>query len=653
MRDRNHRRVLLVAAVVAIAAATTFVLWLTDSRRGGVDRPEVHVADEHAAPSGAPVAPSDIAEPTRGLESARESAAQVSADAAPHDAPTAPIASPHAYMRVVACNDGRPVVAAVVQLCKEFEMSFAEIAQPVDDVVREGKTDTDGRFDFEVPGARPLHVRVRAFGFGPVLAEIDREHATLAEPQTVCVERSAVLNVEVVNSAGAPVRGVQVGVTWDGADVQQPARSNNLTIDGLFGGSADVQRQVTTDGRGRGQLAELPPNVPLNANVTFDLDADQVEGRLVVLEPGESRDLRWVLGVGCRLEGQVIDQHGKPVAMMEVVLQRPSGESPRVVTGPVRTRIHATRSDEDGRFVLEDVGPGSWWVSPVSTSIKVDTAAASAVAGLPVAVHFEPEASSQQVTLRVHRGLFIEGHVLEPDGEVATAAVVRADEESSSCKADIGVRSDGSFRVGPVIAGRYVLRATSSSGHADSEASSVTAGDTGVELRLRAGGELKGTVVDEKTDLPCIARVFVRRRDQPADPESIFGTEGGGKFVISGLEPGRYDLRAQTHDDRFGEVRGVRVESGSETHSVTIRTAPGGELHLRCDAPNPGGAFEIVLHDLVLERGELRPGITRACTVPSGRVSVRFTARDEAAAHEQTVEVPPNGRRVVVFKKDL
>jgi len=112
----------------------------------------------------------------------------------------------------------------------------------------------------------------------------------------------------------------------------------------------------------------------------------------------------------------------------------------------------------------------------------------------------------------------------------------------------------------------------------------VEPGRSDVVLRLRAGGEIRGRVVDERTGDPAACELMLTPDASNAHRSSgsmSFGSQPDGTFARSGLEWGAYGLAARTNDGRFGIAAGIQVKEGAEPQEVSVALRPGGELVLR------------------------------------------------------------------------
>jgi len=186
---------------------------------------------------------------------------------------------------------------------------------------------------------------------------------------------------------------------------------------------------------GRAPDVRIEP-VPPPISPKDDADADGSR----VLELGEL----CLVPIGA-LAGRVEDELGRPVAGAEVVLARPAlgaaERADRAVLGPdFHGVVQRGTSDAAGRFLFEDVGPGTW--RPWATGAGLLWSA-----GEPV--RFDPALGADEVVLRLlaigpENGL--RGRVLASDGAPLAGAqvlVARAGEGDYRLSAESG--ADGRF----------------------------------------------------------------------------------------------------------------------------------------------------------------------------------------------------------------
>jgi hypothetical protein len=151
-----------------------------------------------------------------------------------------------------------------------------------------------------------------------------------------------------------------------------------------------------------------------------------------------------------------------------------------------------------------------------------------------------------------------------------------------------------------------------------------------VRIALVAPGTLTGVVVDE-SGRP-VPRYRLGAAGVGPAGHHVFTSGEDGRFVLTGLAPGRYDLVATTADDRAGTLRGVDVAAGAQRSDLRVVVGRGAALTGRVIAAAikrpPAGAL------LVTRQGDLR----RVHTVdPAGY----FRAEGLVPGQPVTVDVEP------------
>lgn len=398
----------------------------------------------------------------------------------------------------------------------------------------------------------------------------------------------------------------------------------------FIGGEAAFQAPV--EASGAYVLADLPSAVPLRVALRGSEGSLRTRPQPVTLEPGESRRLDWRLGSGGTVRGRVVGSLGQRVADQEVWLLSThvlGAHYPEWYDEPTRR----TRTDERGGFVFEDLQAGRWHVgiAPIPLSGRALPAAPAAYA-LPVEVRMEETAPPVELVL--HRGLYIEGVVEGTHGEPVSASVSAASARGS--RSDVA-GEDGTFRIGPLVAGPHEVRASSFGvpGMADSLKLRAWAGGRDIVLRLRRGGDIAGRVVDSVTGEEVPAEILVT---QP-DGSFIYSTEVPA-FEYEGLQPGVHHLTATTRDGRVGSLTDVRVAAGDSLEELLIEVAPAAFLTVSYHGSENQVGFEVLRDGALFVESAVQRGGRRRVAVPAGRLDVRFGCVEEGGElREITVEI--------------
>ncbi len=466
-------------------------------------------------------------------------------------------------------------------------------------------------------------------------------HATVETALVVTVPAAGTLRVEVTDASGKAVRDAKVVLTTEGYHL---SRSQNMMAS-LH--AADPRWSEKTDEAGIATLIALPVRVPLRGSLSSPKPWSAAEP--LVLAPGETRSVSWKLSGGATLRGLVIDQHEEPVTDRSIWL-RPAERKRTAIfndysSGPTRT----TKTNADGRFEFEDVDAGDWSVGPSAPSVTAKVSPDD-VAALAQYVEVVADQKDVEVTIRVDRGLFIRGRVLAPDGKPPRWGAVQASDPVTRLSA--GAQLDdgqGTFEIGPLMAGRYLVGADGHS-YAPSDRVEVEAGTDGVELRLNAGGTLAGRVVGlDGTTLQ--ARVVVSQRHSKTARSTFLDTRKGA-FNVDGLEAGTFDLAASTTDGSVGVLEGIVLGPGEARNDLTITVAPGGRVRVQHAGPDTYVGITILQRDILFGADGVQRGTSRQFVAPAGRVTVRASYYDDNRRQvDRIVDVKPGEVVDVTFEK--
>jgi hypothetical protein len=574
-------RATLVAVLLLLGVLTlALTQWLpgSDTNRGPSEPPaappivapdEVPVAIEEHAPARA-VATTDLEEP-----------------AAP--APQAP----RFHGRAVDDADGRPVAGAFVRAWADATPAGGPAT-----------TDADGRFALELAGTDSLPARLEASGYAPLLFAADQEHTDPEAPAELRLRRGSGLLARVLAATGGVLPEVEVVLRADAAALARAdgRLANPFLLD-------DAEFRAETDALGEARFADLPAGVALRVELRSGGRTLKKPGQPLLLAPGEDAEHEFVVGAGATVLGRVVDEAGAPVAGAEVWRLRGVAGMVAMLRPDQRSSVlQKATTDDTGVFEMADVPVGTWWIG---------VAPGDELAGDAATLAVTPSTFFPEVELVVHRGLFLRGTVVGPDGPVPFAQVLARQRDGRLVDVE-GFARDGAFSLGPLVPGTYRVGA----GAADLVGPDVVAeaGDDDVVITLTAGLVLRGRVVDAVTGEPTRASVQVQR----TSAEHTFGSigrppEAGPDFEFDRLEPAQYGLVARTADGRVAVLRALAEPRTSATvHELAV--APGATLQLVVPAGARSGFATIWQDDAMVFGNGLRPGATLDVTVPTGEL---------------------------------
>jgi carboxypeptidase family protein len=482
----------------------------------------------------------------------------------------------------------------------------------------------DGLLVLEFASWQTTELSVDVPGYLAMRVALERGHDNAESAYPLRLVRPAVLEVRVRDPLGAPLSGIGVEVvavepegekvTWLSGSTRQP-----------------LVRKELTQHDGIARVADLPPRQELMAVVRPGIGRTQRQN--VTLAPGEARALDFVVGSGCRLQGVAVDEHGEPLASLDVWRLAVTNVPANLEPEHERSVVDKARTDARGRFVFENVPPGDWWLGPAPYHRR------SGIVPLATRVTIAEDESARALTLVCHSARYVRGQVLSAGGQPVQATVTAFQAgQSLSAESDAA----GSFQVGPLAGGEWLLQArVPRSMEGPSELVRVEAGRSDVRLQLRAGAIVSGIVLDERGAPVPEAEVGL------AEDGSAFGqtafADDEGRFTFGAQAPGSYALRA-TSGAAAGRLGPFRVEAGRDLGPLELPLALGAELvlHLASGAPEDLEVWLSVDRVPLLVTG-LAPGAERRERLAPGTARVQLVRRTLGAPpqvlEEQSLEL--------------
>lgn len=552
--------------------------------------------------------------------------------------------------RLVAEADGTPIAGAEV-----FDFDGTILTQndflmlrPLSERDEEpqfdpaGRTDADGRFSLEGRSWRWSSFGVAiAEGYAPAFVELTQGHGAPGSAREIEVKLASELTGRV-SGADGPGRVLLFTDAY------------RLTTDrsGPWGHQAAWASEW--DAGGAYRVEGLPPDLPLRVELRPESGS-----RLAIAEPlqlaaGERAIRNWSLGGAATVRGIVLDEGSQPVADVPVAAMPPRNRSqanageetpmPRRADSEPAARA---RTDEDGRFVLENLTEGLWAVGVMTHERDEELP----VSRSGVLVQVPPGAKEVQATVKVYRNLFVAGRIEMPDGRPAKGAGVNAwgrQGASYVTRAD----PEGRFRIGPLSPGNYYVSAHVWQELVRFQVVETEAGKADLLIVGEAAGGIIVNIKNADGSLP--ARLTVRTKGDDGE-EHVWSTGSFGRddLELSPWAPGTYDFHFESGTGDTAILYGQVVPVGVKTRLPDVRL-------------ETSGTIEIVLPDgvryasCVVRAGaarfpqHVRAGQDDLIRVPPGpyELEVRYPLQDVqelqtihvdvlAGAHERVVLTPP------------
>lgn len=479
----------------------------------------------------------------------------------------------------------------------------------------ETHSDLDGGFAIAIEGWSRKSVRIVSRDFLPFEFSTDHDHLAREHPREVELDRPATLAVTVhrPNSQHPRDAVVRVALAEPRAELPEALREAR----GTWGASID--------GGGHARIGDLPSGLCLRASIGSG-EYDAVEFALV---SGETRTLHFWPASRASIEGRVeitknehissrkmrlLRDDGKAVDQSEYAMMRP-GVSPDFARDvPI---------DESGAFVIPDVSPGVWWLEPdISFSTSSNGVVSCGwIVSFARRIAVNPGDSRIQVEIGIPVSSYVSVHATDLNGASVAGHIDFAVRRDGHV---IHTRMDGrSTNVGPLLAGRYTLVATSKSGSSNEVEFTMPQDELDVELHAHA--DLKGAVVDPLGSAQRPARVVAIPRDQFLEVVAAHAIEGDGAFAFRNLRPGVWDICARMGDGRVAVAPSLTVANGAVLADLQLHVEPRTRLLLRYTGSSSRElTYRIRRGAACVDTGELRREVREQAFAPPGELAAEL-----------------------------
>jgi uncharacterized GH25 family protein len=356
---------------------------------------------------------------------------------------------------------------------------------------------------------------------------------------------------EAMPPTPAPVRPVTKPVPTVAPAVRAPrGESPHWTIDRDSDGELRLEGQVLgSDGKAAGGATVWLGSVPPRTTKSDDdgtFSFDKLVGRTYSVSAARGE----LIGGPVRAK---LTAHSEPVvirlaeAAAVVVTVLDDAKRP-IADAEVKLRDGmelAVKTTERGIARLAPVHPG--WVNVVVAASGYAPGSAFTTVG--------SAGATGELTITLHHGYPVGGRVIDDAGKPVAGARITAS-ESFAGEADVDgadaatTDAKGSFTIPALATGSHRLRAVDGE-HAPATSSPITVAAqpvSNVEIVMKAGGVLSGTVVDATHKPVPFATVRVAGRGQQAwRTESRQATSGAkGEFELHGLARSKLQARAES-----------------------------------------------------------------------------------------------------------
>lgn len=467
---------------------------------------------------------------------------------------------------------------------------------------------------------RTLTVTARGYGRSFLFAEIG--HETSERAYVLELRRGAELTVRVLDAARAPIAGAHIILGCAPYELgRRDEATSSLHI--TTGEDTVYSWSGITDAAGVYTFQDAPSRAALAGRV-FHAGREWPAPAPVLLGPGETREITWVVGLEHVVRGRVVDRDGTPLGRCPIWMLKPDARGARYFDGGDQRPLEAT-TDDAGEFVFEGVASGSWLIGPAWTDNRGGVASTTPAAHAQ-SLEITDDDSEVVVDLRVDRGLTIRGVVLDAHERPAQRAIAHARSLIDRALCSAPVADDGTFVLGPVLAGSYEVTASSQRGLASVETLDARSGASGLVLHVPADGMIAGQVVGA-TGVGVSAHVgCVGWSARPLFAASTT-TDVDGSFTLqqTGLEA--VSIVATTVDGRVGVLGAFSFEEGAKPYDLVVRVDRGGRIRFRHEGAEDYPQVSVHQGDVVVGFRSVQRSIAEEFVVPPGRATVRVKYR--------------------------
>jgi hypothetical protein len=476
--------------------------------------------------------------------------------------------------------DGRPVADATLRLSSRPMMGdalvlefFSPTRKPVSPITV--RSNAAGEYVF-----RDVSPRTDYY------LKADHEaYASVQESLVAVGERGEFTGPEIVLRLGS-------GLTGYVRDVgNNPVPDTELLLDSAYVMNWEAENPdrlvARSDNTGYYEFKNVPQG-PRNLMVRADGYGVQVRSGNDLQfkgEPGDTRQIDFVLEPGFPIHGQVLDPEGMGVADAKVSAVHFQNQT---------TSRGEAVTDELGRFRIENLRDGSYIMmvqAPGFSQERLNRVPAGKV----------------DVIIDLKRQACVAGRLIAPGGGAPalrvelqrTSPKTSPNEiqifESTNIAADVVAGGDGSFKLCGVEPGYYMV-VGSGEGYAPTSSNTFQVLDgqdpPPVAVTLQVGGTIRGRVVDAGGS-PVVGATVISRDQQTPDNgnDAFFGsfvtstatersgrTNAEGEFVLPNLAPGNYKVVIDHPQSAGATLTGLQVSDGQTVQASQTTLLEGGTV---------------------------------------------------------------------------
>ncbi len=256
--------------------------------------------------------------------------------------------------------------------------------------------------------------------------------------------------------------------------------------------------------------------------------------------------------------------------------------------------------------------------------------------------------TSVEIVVRALEGPVIRGTTIGADDK-PVACLITASHVTSSWETTTRSNDDGSFEMGPLPDGEFILIAVEQGDRgADSDPTKFSAGSSGVELRLMPACAVT-VVIAPRGGKQLDADLVFSGSNDAFGPTSC-STENGVR-TLTGLREGSLTVWAETSCGLCAVRSGIELRAGPTPTEVELRLEPGAKLVLRYEGPLDWEEYGVFSDGARIDFGSYWLGNGIPMLVPAGSIEVRKVPRDGRPPETHRVTLAAGEERELVVGK--
>jgi len=402
-------------------------------------------------------------------------------------------------------------------------------------VVASARTDAGGNFTIKFLAAGVYRITAQKAGYAEgSIGGIRLQEGEELSGVVVELERGGAIVGEVLDEAGQPVSGAII-YAW------------------LYRGRRVAQTfKTATDEQGRFRLDNLPQgNYRLRATAKGYLNEHHYEDTTVSAD--QESEVNFMLRKGASISGTITDETGNPVHRARVTLAKTDGTA---------LFAHQTFSDKNGSFSLTGLPEGTYKLKVWHKEYLPQDAGPFTV---------RPPDEMRDVRIILAQGATLKGIVMDSDGNPLAGVTVAATSSAPYLYRNTVTDKNGRFVIRGLPNTPLTVSATATRGRFLSWVKrNIRPSPDELRITLTKGASLEGDIVADQPPKRYQILFYLIEGGRKRFAKQAF-LQGDTHFVITGIKPARYAVKARAQGYTDSEEQTVDLTSGKGYVRLTLR----------------------------------------------------------------------------------